>query len=441
MSASTTPASTKPGSSRAAPSGELRRARVRITAVATAVLLVILGIAGLAVLELFHRESVQRLDAQLDTAARYAVNLTEAGALPAAATAELGADSLVQYLDRQGVVRFAGDQLGGEPALWSPGDPVREARTVDTERNGELRVFTIPFNNGWLVMGQSLDSVDSQMHSLRQALAISAVPLAVALAALMWLVVGRTLRPVAAGMEREERLVADVGHELRSPLTGVRVLLETEPDDPAERARNTAAALATLRRIELIADRLLMQAQDSFDESARPVDLDEIVTRQIQIFSPRTTVRIDGSGVDPGQVLGREDELESLVENLLSNAARHATSLVRLTLSESGDVVELTVSDDGGGIDPEDRDRVFDRFTRLDDARSRDRGGSGLGLAIVRSIVDTHGGQISLGDTPGGGTTLVVRLPAVDPEPGARRADEASARPRRRGLRNPATTT
>jgi signal transduction histidine kinase len=101
------------------------------------------------------------------------------------------------------------------------------------------------------------------------------------------------------------------------------------------------------------------------------------------------------------------------VHNLLDNACRHARSRVTLTLGASDGIVELVVDDDGPGIAPADRTRIFDRFTRLDEGRARDAGGAGLGLAMVHSIVERHDGTVGVNDAPGGGARFVVRLPVA----------------------------
>lgn len=395
---------------------DIRRARLRITAVATLLLLVVLAVAGWAVIELFERESMRQLDGQLLEAAGYVARTAASGERLPTGAADGAVDNLVQVIGDDGEVVFAGRPLDGEAPLWSPGDDVMEPGTASTDTHGDLRVVAVEYRDRWLVLAESLDVVAENQRSLREAMLLSLPALALVLAALVWLVVGRALRPVAAGLEREERLVADVGHELRSPLAGVRVLLETEPEDPAVRTRNRAAVLATLQRLEVIADRLLLATADDGGRArhAPPVDLDEIVSRQVRMLAARTDVAVDTTGVNVGQVLGLEDELESMIENLLTNAVRHARSIVRISLREVGGTVELTVDDDGPGISHEDRDRVFERFTRLDAARSRNLGGSGLGLAIVRTIVDAHHGSIRIEDAPEGGARFVVRLPSAE---------------------------
>ncbi len=107
---------------------------------------------------------------------------------------------------------------------------------------------------------------------------------------------------------------------------------------------------------------------------------------------------------------GDAEQLGRVVRNLLDNARRHADAHVDVTLRAARHDVALDVVDDGPGIDPGDRERVFDRFVRLDDARARDAGGSGLGLAIAREIVHAHAGSIRVAERAGG-TCLEVRLP------------------------------
>jgi signal transduction histidine kinase len=127
-----------------------------------------------------------------------------------------------------------------------------------------------------------------------------------------------------------------------------------------------------------------------------------------------TDLAVDTSAVSGGQVLGSEDALGRVVENLAANAGRHARGRVAFAVREAHGHVELAVTDDGPGIPPADREVVFRRFTRLDDARERDRTGAGLGLAIVARIVERHRGTVTAGAGPADeGTTITVRLPAL----------------------------
>jgi signal transduction histidine kinase len=122
---------------------------------------------------------------------------------------------------------------------------------------------------------------------------------------------------------------------------------------------------------------------------------------------------VDATEVSAGRVRGRREQLARLVGNLLVNAERHAASKVDVSLSTSDGHVELVIDDDGPGVPAADRERIFDRFTRLDEGRARDAGGAGLGLAIVRGVTERHHGTVTVTDSPLGGARFVVRLPAA----------------------------
>jgi signal transduction histidine kinase len=141
------------------------------------------------------------------------------------------------------------------------------------------------------------------------------------------------------------------------------------------------------------------------------VDLDEVVFEQ----TARTfRVPVDRSRVGAGRVVGVPQEFASVVRNLVDNATRHARSQVLVTLATVGPFVRLTVEDDGPGIAVSDRSRVFERFTRLEEGRTRDRGGSGLGLALCRRVVEASGGKIFIETSELGGASFVVELPALE---------------------------
>ena len=154
---------------------------------------------------------------------------------------------------------------------------------------------------------------------------------------------------------------------------------------------------------------------------ATPLDLDDIVLSEAGRLRSRGRVQVDISRVSAGRVRGVGDHLTRVVRNLVENAERYATATIWLELRRvgahgRGPQVQLVVSDDGPGIPLEQREHIFDRFIRLDDARSRPEaetgGGSGLGLAICREIVIAHGGRIWADAAPGGGARFVVQLPA-----------------------------
>ncbi|GAA4397624.1 ATP-binding protein [Fodinibacter luteus] len=214
--------------------------------------------------------------------------------------------------------------------------------------------------------------------------------------------------------------VADAGHELRSPLATIRVLLDRLAEDrPLEERRLVAArASAEVDRLSLLVDDLLTLA--SADEHAMTlqvaeVDLDDIVLAESGVLRARG-MPLDVS-VEPVRVRGDAMRLGRVVRNLLENAERHREDAVRLALTRDGDSALVVVDNDGPPVAPEDRSRVFARFVRLDDSRTRDTGGAGLGLAIVAEIVRAHGGTVVAEESPEGWCRFAVRLP-TDTRPG-----------------------
>jgi signal transduction histidine kinase len=177
--------------------------------------------------------------------------------------------------------------------------------------------------------------------------------------------------------------------------------------------------LTDTQRLEGLVQDLLYLAHE--DEAASPappeqVDLDDVVLEEARRLRPLSRLLIDTSGVSAAPVTGSRDGLARVVRNLLANAVEHARTEVRVhARSDDGETV-LVVEDDGPGVPEADRERVFERFVRLDRARSRGAGGgTGLGLAIVRSVVDRHGGSVDVTTVPSNGTTggtrFTVRLP------------------------------
>jgi signal transduction histidine kinase len=176
-------------------------------------------------------------------------------------------------------------------------------------------------------------------------------------------------------------------------------------------------ALAEEARLEaLLDDLLLLAAQDENGSDPippKPVNLTALASTEARRPRrvPVDVIHWPAEG-EPLEVAALEDQLAHAVSNLVDNAARYATSVVQITLSSFDGTVRIAVDDDGPGIPVADRERVFERFTRLDDSRARPQGGSGLGLAVVRAIVSRHRGQIRIEDSPLGGARVVVELPA-----------------------------
>ena len=208
--------------------------------------------------------------------------------------------------------------------------------------------------------------------------------------------------------------VADAGHELRSPLATIRVLLDRLAEDRPEEERRLAAerAIAEVDRLAVLVDDLLALA--SADEHSMvladdEVDLDDVVLSEAGVLRARGMPIV--VAVEPVRVLGDAHRLGRVVRNLLENAERHREDVVRLTLSDEGEDAVLVVDNDGPPVAHEDRERIFGRFVRLDDSRTRDTGGTGLCLAIVAEIVRAHGGSVRAEESPEGWCRFSVRIP------------------------------
>lgn len=229
------------------------------------------------------------------------------------------------------------------------------------------------------------------------------------------------LARIEAGHAAQQRFVGDASHELRSPLTTIISALEVASAHPellnAELASGTLIPEAQ-RMKALIEDLLLLARADERKLSTRQgdVDVDDLMAEQVDRVRRETDLEVR-SDIHPARLSGDAEALSRVLRNLLDNAARHAVSRLEVTVrEESGDVV-VTVADDGPGIPIADRERVFDRFVRLDADRSRSAGGTGLGLSIVRDVVAAHAGSVTIGQGPESrGAMVRVQLPANAPD-------------------------
>jgi signal transduction histidine kinase len=221
-----------------------------------------------------------------------------------------------------------------------------------------------------------------------------------------------TLAALESSVERQRRFVADVSHELRSPIASLRTQLEVGAAHPD--LLDVEGAVADTVRLQQLATDLLLLAR--LDAGERPgegrVALGALVREEVaqQRWGPHP-VRL--GELAEGEVTGSRAQLTRVLVNLMQNAQRHAASDVRVAVredeDEAGKWVELEVSDDGPGVPVAQRERIFERFVRLDDARSRDEGGAGLGLAIARDVAIRHGGTLTVSDS----ARFVLRLPAA----------------------------
>lgn len=214
---------------------------------------------------------------------------------------------------------------------------------------------------------------------------------------------------------QRRRLVADVSHELRTPLTALQALLENLADGVARPDPETLeAAVAQTRRLGRLVTQLLDLSRLEGGEvplRRAPVALDELLVDAAREVRLHSDVPVRCAVDPPGlHVSADRERLAQVLANLLENACRHATSGIEVRASRTPTGVRLEVVDDGPGIAPPDRERVFERFTRTDAARTRRDGGSGLGLSIVRWVVELHGGSVRVLDAPHG-CRIAVDLP------------------------------
>ncbi|MFA0851078.1 HAMP domain-containing sensor histidine kinase [Curtobacterium sp. WHRI 8282] len=376
-------------------------------------------------------------------------------------------DVLVQVIGDGGAVLAHGEDADGaalptaDESRWTHDGErwLLVADDVDLPGGGEAT----------LVYGTTLDQADTAVRTAVVLLAVGVPVLVLVLVAVTWAVTGRSLRPVeqmrtevetiraarpdarvevpdtgdevarlASTMnamldrlersaESQRRFVSDASHELRSPIASIRQHAEVAVAHPE---RTDVADLADVVRSEavrlqdLVTGLLeLSRLDEGGIRTRRPVDLDDLALDAVARARARSTagdapardgdapaVRVDGSAISTARVLGDERVLAGVVRNLVDNAVRHASTRVAVSLTEHDGSAVLTVDDDGTGVPEDERERVFERFVRLDEARSRDAGGAGLGLAIVRDAVRAHGGDTTVVTSPLGGARFVVRI-------------------------------
>ena len=326
--------------------------------------------------------------------------------------------------------------------------------------SGTLRAIAVPSGQTSaapsVIVAVPVSDIEQSQHILRNTLMLAYPPLVAVMALIAWRMIGSALRPVEtlrsgaariSGSDQEERLavpetadeiralaltlndmldrlavsrgrqrafVADAAHELRSPLASMRTQLEValHLGEGGELAEDL---LADVARLSTLVEDLLLLARAGNDAGSPPVR-ESVDVRALLLA---TAERYSGSRVpvtvadgQPVYANVNAEELRRALSNLVDNAVRHAGSSVILEVHAEGGIAVLTVADDGPGIPAEERDRVFERFARLDDARDRDAGGTGLGLAIVKELLRRSDSSISLQDTPSGqGLTATLHLP------------------------------
>jgi signal transduction histidine kinase len=385
-------------------------------------------------------------------------------------------DVFIEVRAPDGSLVYTTGQLDGAP-LEVPQSLLNEATAAgttfatqgDAARGRQFRLYIESFSGGFVVAGQNTRVPQSNRSGIVAFLVISAVPTLLAALAASWLVAGRALRPLkevagaadeigrerdfgrrlperrsrdevalltlsfnrmlshledayrrlAGALDAQRRFVADASHELRTPLATIQGnagLLAEGPPLAADVRRAAAADIAgESERMARLVDRLLAlaQADAGMQLHLAPLELRPLVTevcRQAAALHPRPALTVEAA---EAAVAGDEDSLRQLLWILLDNALRYGRNEVSVRLVAESGWARLSVADDGPGIRPEERERVFERFYRADAARGGPS--AGLGLAIARSITDLHAGRILPGQSPTGGAAFYVDLPLLRP--------------------------
>jgi signal transduction histidine kinase len=434
--------------------------RAITTAVATTVVAIALTLGAAALVSAARWTMVGEVTESAEKQALEVVSQLESGRPPVLEVA--GSDEqMVQVMTPAGAVVASSSNVAGEPAVarLAPGQTGQVITPLDNDAFIAVAESAQTSNGERIVLAARalVDVLDTTKAITR--LLIIGLPVMVAVVGLTtWFAVGRALAPVeairrevdeisaaqlhrrvpqpkandeigrlAATMNRmlgrlesarnsQRRFVSDASHELRSPITTIRQHSEVALAHPDRMTAQELAdvVLAEQRRMQRLVEDLLLlaRADEHVPLSREPVDLDDLAFEEGHRLRSTTSMHVDTSAVRAARGRGNADALRRVFRNLGENAARHASSRVDIALADLGDHVVLTVDDDGPGIPDAERERVLQRFVRLDEARSRDDGGSGLGLSIVDEVVRAHGGSMSITQSPLGGARIQVVLPA-----------------------------
>ncbi len=426
-----------------------RSLRGRVTAGALIIVAVVLGVGAVATVTLLERTLTESVRVSLDQDLSSLSDHSDGR----------GGPPRVDDVDDDVLVRYDGprDEVNDEDAAQLP-------RVSEDDEAQRVVVDGEPFlaaseetDEGTITVARSLAHVQDSVTTAT-VLLIVAVPLVLLLVGVVvWVVATRALAPVermrrqvdeidATDLDRrvdaggddelgalaetmnrmlarieqgqitQRRFVSDASHELRSPLATIRQHAEVardHPDSMSVQALSEVVLDEGARMQDLVEGLLLLARLDERrTQPHAPTDIDDLAFAEVRRLRG-LGVAVDGRGIGPGRVDGTVALLARALRNLVDNAVRHAHAQVIVRVWTATGWVHVQVEDDGEGIPAADREHVFDRFARLDEARARDAGGSGLGLAIAREIVLAHGGTIRVDDGATGGALFTISLPAV----------------------------
>jgi signal transduction histidine kinase len=456
--------------------------RLRITIVTGAVVAVVLVASSFLLIGWLRSTQLQDTDRVLNDQIDIVAELLRRNQLPQSITPSGLDTAQVQVILPDGTVAARTIGLGSAvrldvvppPGYGAQTGHITTAKALGVPGDSRYRVVarSVPFDIGTVTIyaATTLRSADSVVHTLVVALWI-AVPVFIALATLAtWWLTGRALRPVGrmrreveairvAGTDQRlstqqraaeldqlagtlndmldrtsaseairRQFLADASHELRSPLASARAMLEVglAYSDRTDWPATAEDVMVEVDRLEGLAAELLALARAEGGERAlqrEVIDMAELVAAEVQ---RSTDSRVSTFSSGPALVSVDRTLLVRALRNLLDNARRHAATKVTINVSSgnvsSGERVAVQVFNDGDDIPVEQRETVFEPFTRLDSARTRDDGGAGLGLSLARRIAEVHGGTLAVVDTTKG-TAFLLTLPAAesstDPDPSA----------------------
>jgi signal transduction histidine kinase len=435
-----------------------RSLTLRLTIIATVVLAVGLASGAVGLATLFYQSRIDALDHNVRNEAVTISSLVRSDQLPEPLPVPADQALFAQVIGLDGRVRSATPSASRVipmlpvSVLRAKADGDAFTSHATALGSSQMRVIvTRAALHGQPVMvvtAISLTDVGALLDSLLRILVI-AVPLILLAAAIAtWLAVGSALRPVDemraaadeivvapghpaprlpvldsgdelarladtlnrmlerlhSATEQQRAFVADAAHELRSPIASIRAQLDVAlatPTSSTQWRKLAADVLQDIERVSRLAEDMLLLARLDSGASTRREVVD--VTGLLGLSGEALWVK-----ADPAM-------LRRALDNLVTNAERHARRGVEVQARGVDERVVVTVDDDGPGIAARDRERVFERWLRLDDARARDDGGAGLGLAIARTIARSHGGDITIEDSPLGGARARLWLPAVEP--------------------------
>ncbi|MEV4114296.1 ATP-binding protein [Nonomuraea sp. NPDC049695] len=422
----------------------LSSVRLKATVAATLVVALALGLAALSLVAVLRSTLQRNADAEAAKKAVAAVPYAEAMEIVRAdkAPTTAGEPPPIQIASKGGVIRLSD---GTTAKFADPDVLLTDDKAASTAEWAEPRKYAVAGLKVSTAAGPatvwsrvSLDGAEEALRTLYGALLPGVPAVLLVVAGMTWISVGRALAPVAAirakvaditardlhqrvpvpgskdeiaalattvngtldrletAVETHKRFVADAAHELRSPIATLRARLELAA--PSELTRE---ALADVERLQSLAADLLILAKLDAGEPLRTAELDlgQVAAEESLRARRRPDVRVE-LDIEPDVVMnGSRAHLDRLVTNLADNAVRHAASTVRVRVRAVEGQAVLEVQDDGPGIPPEQREAVFARFTRLDEARARDAGGAGLGLPIARDIALLHEGTLEYADS------------------------------------------